>query len=84
MRSALREHVGDAAFVTWEAMPPQQQLYALLDDHRCGKQAPGVDYIVQAYLSDIMRERAARLESARCTHSAGPAGARAHGIHCSG
>ncbi len=51
---ALREHVGDAAYMAWEAMQPQKQLYALLDDHRWGKQAQGVDYIAQAYLSDIM------------------------------
>ena len=84
MRSALRDHVGDAAYTAWEALTPQQQLHALLDDHRWGKQAPGVDYIAQTYLSDILRERAARLESARCTHSAGFAGARAHGSDCSG
>ncbi len=57
MRSALRcvsTHVGDAAYMAWEAMQPQKQLYALLDDHRWGKQAQGVDYIAQAYLSDII------------------------------
>jgi hypothetical protein len=84
MIGALREHAGEAAFEAWEAMPPQERLYTLLDDSHWGKQAPGVDHIAKAYLSDIMRERAARLESARCTHSAGLAGARAHGSDCSG
>jgi hypothetical protein len=84
MREALGEQVGEHAFAEWDALQADEKLAALLNDHRWGKAATGVDYIAQHYLSDIVRERVARLPTTHCTHPAGTAGARAHGSTCYG
>jgi hypothetical protein len=59
MREALSEQVGEHAFASWDALQADEKLEALLNDHRWGKAATGVDYIAQQYLSDIVRERVA-------------------------
>ena len=84
MRAALSEHVGARAFTEWDALPADEKLAALLNDHQWGNAATGVNYIAQHYLSDIVRERVARLQTTHCTHPAGTAGARAHGSTCYG
>jgi hypothetical protein len=87
MREALSDQVGEHAFAEWDALPADEKLAALylLNDHRWGKEATGVDYITQQTLSDIVRQRVlARLQTTHCTHPAGTAGARAHGSTCYG
>ncbi len=71
----LSEQVGEHAFAEWDALQADDKLAALLNDHRWGKAATGVDYISQHYLSDIVRERVARLPTTHyyCTHPAGTA-----------
>jgi hypothetical protein len=66
MREALSEQVGEHAFTEWDALQADEKLTALLNDHRWGKAATGVDYIAKHYLSDIVRERVARLPTTHC------------------
>jgi hypothetical protein len=47
MREALGEQVGEHAFAEWDALQADEKLAALLNDHRWGKAATGVDYIAQ-------------------------------------